>query len=80
MNHFSQGRRSGATSFSTFTNFGDISEKTRAHLTKVYTLLMVCCFVCAFGMFVNSTFLLHGFLWSLLSIAVSIYFVYNVVN
>jgi hypothetical protein len=42
-------------------SFDDISEKTQQHLTKVYSLLMVCTGVCAAGMFVNQSFVVSGF-------------------
>ena len=42
----------------TIFNMKDISPKTRAHLTRVYTTLLSASGVCAGGMYLNSTFLI----------------------
>lgn len=56
----------------------DVSEKTKRHLTRVYTTIMGCALVCAFGMYINASINIHGFFMNLLSILVSIFFVYKV--
>ena len=40
----------------------DISEKTQAHLFRVYSTLLTGTGVCAGGMWLNSTFVIQGFL------------------
>ncbi len=46
----------------------------------MYTLLFGCAFVCAAGMWVNSTFILNGFFMTLLSIILSVYLIVQVNN
>jgi FtsH-binding integral membrane protein len=58
----------------------DISEKTQAHLTKVYTMILACSFVCALGMYVNATLILSGFFMTILSIILSVYLMVQVNN
>lgn len=58
----------------------DISPKTQAHLTKVYTTLLACVLVCATGMWINASFFLNGFLVSILSIILSVYLIIQVSN
>jgi FtsH-binding integral membrane protein len=58
----------------------DISAKTQLHLTKVYSLLMACTLACAFGMWVNASFVLNGFLMVILSMVCSIYLIYRISN
>jgi Bax inhibitor 1 len=66
--------------FSTLFSFKDISPKTQSHLTRVYTMLMACSLVCAFGMWVNTATFIHGFFMNLLSIILSVYLIYQVSN
>ena len=40
----------------------DISPKTQAHLTRVYTALFGATASCAFGMYINTSIMLTGFL------------------
>ena len=40
----------------------DVSDKTRAHLTRVYTTLLTSAATCATGMYLNATFMMSGFL------------------
>ena len=40
----------------------DVSEKTRAHLTRVYGTLLTGTGTCALGMYLNATFMIQGFL------------------
>ena len=40
----------------------DVSEKTRAHLTRVYGTLLTTSGTCALGMYINATIMLQGFL------------------
>ena len=62
----------------TVSSFYRISDKTQQHLTKVYTLLLVCSFVCAFGMWTNATFIVSGFFTNFLSIILSLYLIEKV--
>ena len=54
----------------------DISEKTRTHLFNVYALLMACTMICALGMFVNTAYIMSGFFMNLISVGISIYFIF----
>ena len=45
-------------SFATICEMKDISEKTKAHLTRVYTTLLCGVGSCALGMYINSTIML----------------------
>ena len=58
----------------------DISEKTRAHLVRVYTTLLTATATCAVGMWINSTFVLQGFMMMMLWIAAFAYGSYQVRN
>ena len=58
----------------------DISEKTKSHLTNVYALLMACTMICALGMFVNANYIMSGFFMNLISVGISIYLIFQVVN
>ena len=40
----------------------DVSDKTRAHLTRVYITLLNSAAACATGMYLNATFMMTGFL------------------
>ena len=60
----------------TMFTFTDISDKTQKHLTKVYTLLLVLSAVCAMGMYVNQHFIVSGFFMNLISICLSVYFIF----
>ena len=60
----------------TMFTFTDISDKTQKHLTKVYTTLLVLSALCALGMYVNQTFIVSGFFMNLISICLSIYFIF----
>ena len=48
--------------------FTDLSEKTRAHLTKVYGNVMMSALICAAAMWINDQVVLNGFYMSILSI------------
>ena len=74
-----QGQGLGARLKTVF-SMSDISQKTQEHLTRVYTLLLTCTIVCALGMYVNQTFIVSGFFMNLASIALSIYFIFQVAN
>ena len=67
-------------SLSSIFTFSDISDKTQAHLTKVYTMIMACSVVCALGMYVNGTVILSGFFMTILSIILSVYLMIQVSN
>ena len=41
----------------------DVSDKTRSHLTRVYTTLATSAGTCALGMYLNATFMLQGFIF-----------------
>ena len=78
MDYSSNQRREAGSLLKTVFNFSHMSDKTQQHLTKVYTLLLVCAFVCALGMYTNATFIVSGFFMTLLSIILSVYLIYKV--
>ena len=47
---------------STILSMKDVSDKTRAHLTRVYTSLLTTSGCCAIGMWINATIMLQGFI------------------
>jgi FtsH-binding integral membrane protein len=59
---------------------GDISEKTRQHLVRVYSTLMTSTGACAGGMVLNSGFLFGGGLVGILSFVLMCYLMYQVHN
>ena len=77
---FLRGNNNMRPSLSSIFNFSDISDKTQQHLTRVYTLLLVCVGFCALGSFINSTFIVSGFLLTLASIILSVYLIFQVAN
>jgi len=72
--------RQHANNFASLFSFKDISEKTQQHLQHVYGLVLVCSLVCALGMYTNSAIVIGGFLLTLASIALSIFFICQVAN
>ena len=42
-------------------NFSHMSDKTKHHLTKVYTLLLLCAFMCALGIYCTNFSFLGSF-------------------
>jgi len=51
---------------STILSMKDVSDKTRAHLTRVYTTLLTASGTCAVGMYMNATLMLSGFIFMIL--------------
>ena len=79
MDYFNRNQpRDLGSKLKTVFTFSHISDKTQQHLTKVYTLLLVCSFVCAFGMWTNATYIVSGFFTTLFSIILSVYLIYKV--
>jgi hypothetical protein len=66
--------------YSHYFSMSEVSPKTQQHLTKVYTMLLAMTIVCATGMYMNSSFIIGGFFLGLISIALLIFFVVQVVN
>jgi hypothetical protein len=60
------GNNGGKWDLNTIFSMNSISEKTQAHLRRVYTTLLTCVATCAGGMWFNSTFITGGFLMSIL--------------
>ena len=58
----------------------DISEKTRAHLTRVYSTLLVGVGSCAAGMYINTFFLLQGFIAMILFMIARSYIMIQIKN
>jgi len=50
----------------TIFNTSSMSPKTLAHLRRVYMTLLTCVATCTGGMWLNSTFIVSGFLMSIL--------------
>lgn len=66
--------------FNTIFSMKDISEKTRAHLTRVYTTLLLGVGSCAVGMYINTAILLQGFFMMLLFMIGLTYLIVQVKN
>jgi Kef-type K+ transport system membrane component KefB len=62
----------------TMFSFKDISPKTQAHLTQVYTTILACVLFSATGMYLNATFVLQGILWNIASIVSMVYLMYKI--
>ena len=58
----------------------DVSDKTRSHLTRVYTTLATSAGTCAVGMYLNATFMLSGFIFMILFMIAFGYGVYQIRN
>ena len=58
----------------------DISEKTRAHLTRVYTTLLMGVGSCAAGMYINSWIFLSGFFMMLIFMIGMTYLIMQIKN
>ena len=67
-------------SLSTMFEMKDVSDKTRAHLTRVYTTLATASGTCAVGMYLNATFVLHGFIAMILYCMGMAYCIFQVSN
>mmetsp|Transcript_37089 Transcript_37089/g.45251 ORF Transcript_37089/g.45251 Transcript_37089/m.45251 type:complete len:160 (-) Transcript_37089:421-900(-) len=70
----------GNWKLSTMFEMKDVSEKTRAHLTRVYGTLLTSTGTCALGMWLNATFLVQGFIMMMLYMAAFAYCSYQVRN
>ena len=58
----------------------DVSDKTRSHLTRVYTTLATSAGTCAVVMYLNATFMLSGFIFMILFMIAFGYGVYQIRN
>ena len=58
----------------------DVSEKTQAHLKKVYGNVMVCTGICALGMYMNAATIFSGFMFQVMAIIAMGFAVYKVSN
>jgi len=58
----------------------DISEKTQAHLQRVYTTLLGGVGACASGMYINENFIIQGFFMTILYFIAMGYCMYQVHN
>lgn len=56
----------------------DVSDKTRAHLTRVYTTLLTATGTCAVGMYANATLMLSGFIFMIAFMIAFGYGVYQI--
>ena len=65
---------------STIFEMKDVSEKTKSHLTRVYSTLLTGTGTCAVGMWLNSTFMIEGFLMMMLYMLAFAYCTYQVRN
>jgi FtsH-binding integral membrane protein len=55
---------------------GDISEKTQAHLSRVYQTLFCGVGSCALGMYINMHMILQGFFFMLIFMIAMTYLVF----
>jgi len=58
----------------------DISPKTKAHLTRVYTTLLTSSGACGVGMWMNETLMIGGFIMMILFMFLQMFFIYQVKN
>lgn len=77
-NFFSGG--SNDWNIGTILSMKDVSEKTRAHLTRVYSTLLTATGTCALGMWLNATFIIQGFLLMMAFIGLSAFCTYQTRN
>ena len=70
------GKGNGGFNWNAMFNMSDISEKTRAHLTRVYATLFSSACSCVLGMWINSTFLMTGWLLTIAAIIGMVFFIY----
>lgn len=68
----------GDWDLSTILSMKDVSDKTRAHLTRVYTTLLTATGTCAVGMYFNATLMLSGFIFMILFMIAFAYGVYQI--
>ena len=71
---------SRGVSLSALFTFKDISDKTQRHLYDVYSLIMMCCITCASGMYMNATFVMSGFIMTILTLVLAMYLTYQTLN
>ena len=55
-----RGSNNGGPNWNAIFNMSDISEKTQAHLSRVYLTLLSCVGSCVLGMYTNSTLIITG--------------------
>ena len=60
------GGKGGNWDLNTIFSMKDVSEKTRAHLTRVYGTLLTASGTCALGMYLNATIMMQGFMFMIL--------------
>ena len=65
-------------SWSTVTNMGDISEKTKQYLTRVYTTLLLSAGACIAGMCINQTFMIQGIFMTIIQIIGMGFLIYQI--
>ena len=56
------GGNGGNWNLDTIFSMKDVSEKTRAHLSRVYGTLLTASGTCALGMYLNATIMMQGFI------------------
>lgn len=66
----------GGPNWNALFSMGDITEKTRAHLSRVYFTLLISAVSCVLGMFMNSQFMMEGFVLTIVSICAIGYFIF----
>ena len=64
------GGRGNSPNWNSLFNMSDISEKTRTHLVAVYLQLLISTGSSVLGAYLNSTFLMEGFLYTIVSIVI----------
>lgn len=68
----------GEWDLNTIFSMKDVSDKTRAHLTRVYTCLLTATGTCALGMYTNATLMLGGFIFMILFMIAFAYGIYQI--
>ena len=61
-----KGGKDNQWDLNTILSMKDVSEKTKAHLTRVYTALLASAGTCTVGMYLNATVMLYGFFMQIL--------------
>ena len=74
------GGRGNSPNWNSVFSMTDISEKTQKHLVAVYLQLLLCSGSSVLGAYLNSRFLMEGFIYTLVSIAVLGYGFFQVSN
>ena len=74
------GGRGNSPNWNSIFSMSDISEKTRTHLVAVYVQLLLCSATSVLGAYLNTRFLMEGFIYTIVSILILGYCGFQVGN